>query len=358
MIEIDGSSGEGGGQILRTAVALASVLGLDVMVTNIRAGRSNPGLQAQHLAGVRAASEICGGTMTGARVGSSRLEYKPGKPRGGKYSFDVGTAGSVTLVLQTLMPIIAFAQGDVELHLTGGTDVKWSPPIDYLNLVTLPVLGWMGYKGSVKVGKRGYYPRGGGEVWFSSSPLEGFAALERTSPGRASEIELFSFSTGLPGHVAERMVATAKQVLSAEGLTPPKVSLESSKPEQGPSAGCGLVLRAGTDQGALLGADGLGERGKPAEAVGREAGQRLIEELRTGMFFDRHMGDMIVPFMALAEGVSKVSVSQLTQHTLTNIMVAESLAGVRFEVQGGKGEPGTIRVKGCGLTSLQVSSSK
>jgi RNA 3'-phosphate cyclase len=358
MIEIDGSSGEGGGQILRTAVALASVLESDVTVTNVRAGRSNPGLQAQHLAGVRAASEICKGEMMGATVGSSRLEYKPGKPRGGKYSFDVGTAGSVTLVLQTLMPIIAFAQGDVELHLIGGTDVKWSPPIDYLRHVTLQVLGWMGYTGSVKVGKRGYYPRGGGEVWFSSSGLEGFAALERTSPGRARDIELFGFSTGLPNHVTERMIVAAKQVLSEAGLMSPKVSLESSKPEQGPSAGCGLVLRARTDQGALIGADGLGERGKPAEAVGREAGEALVEELRTGMFLDRHMGDMIVPYMALAEGVSKVSVSQLTQHTLTNIMVAESLAGVRFEVQGRRGEPGTIKVKGCGLTSLQVASSK
>src|SRR5215475_8286475 len=128
MIEVDGSQGEGGGQILRTSIALASVLGESVSISKIRAGRSTPGIKAQHLAGVTAAAQICKGELQGAQVGSNHLEYKPGKARGGRFSFDVGTAGSVTLVLQTLMPILAFADGPVELRLTGGTDVKWSPP--------------------------------------------------------------------------------------------------------------------------------------------------------------------------------------------------------------------------------------
>src|SRR5262245_61163364 len=135
MIEVDGSLGEGGGQILRTSIALASVLGKEVRISKIRAGRSSPGIKAQHLAGVMAAAEICRGKVRGAEVGSSYIEYTPGKPSGGRFSFDVGTAGSVTLVLQTLMPILAFADGPVELRLTGGTDVRWSPPIDYLRLV-------------------------------------------------------------------------------------------------------------------------------------------------------------------------------------------------------------------------------
>ena len=356
MIEVDGGSGEGGGQILRTAVALASVLGIDLSVKNIRAGRSSPGLQAQHLAGVRAASEICAATVKGAEIGSVNLEYRPSKPRGGRYSLDVGTAGSVTLVLQTLMPILAFAGGDADLDLTGGTDVRWSPPIDYLRLVALPVLSWMGYDGTLKLERRGYYPKGGGKIQFSSSPIGKLTPVNRTSPGRIIETEVLSYSTGLPGHVVERIASVAKELISTDGFPTPKVTLETKNPEEGPSTGCGVVLYGKTDRGALIGADGLGERGKPAEVVGAEAGKKMVEELRSGMFLDRHMGDMIVPYMALADGVSEVSVSQLTGHTLTNISVAESLAGVHFDIRGNLGGPGILRVKGCGSVRLAGSS--
>src|SRR5215467_9553172 len=145
MIEVDGSSGEGGGQILRTSMALASVLGKDVRITRIRAGRSTPGLRPQHFAGVRAAAEICAGEVVGAEVGSETLEYRPGRLKNGRFDFDVGTAGSVTLVLQMLMPILPFGGGSYVIRLTGGTDVKWSPPVDYLRLITLPVLRRMGF---------------------------------------------------------------------------------------------------------------------------------------------------------------------------------------------------------------------
>src|SRR2546426_11931541 len=140
MIEVDGSSGEGGGQILRTAVALSSVLGIEVRITKIRAGRSTPGIRAQHLAGVQVAAEICGGAVRGAEVGSTTLEYTPGKPKSRRFSFDVGTAGSGTLVLQTVIPILSFADGKGELRLIGGDDVKWCPPVDYLRPVTLPIV--------------------------------------------------------------------------------------------------------------------------------------------------------------------------------------------------------------------------
>ncbi len=357
MIDVDGSLGEGGGQILRTAVALASVLGKDVRVSNIRAGRSQPGIKAQHLAGVKAAAQICEASVVGAEVGSSKLEYRPGRPKGGHFHFDVGTAGSVTLVLQTLMPVLPFAREATEAQLTGGTDVKWSPPVDYLQMVTLPILRRMGYEGDLRVVRRGYYPRGGGEVRFSSSPVTGLRVLARTSPGGLARIDGVSHATGLPWHVAERQAVAAEKLFSNRGLLIPKITLSHSQSEAGLSPGSGLVLLGTTEKGAFLGADSLGERGKPAEEVGTEAGQRLVEEVESGMFLDRHMGDMIVPYMALADGVSEVSVSQITQHILTNVRVAESLAGVQFDVQGELGKHGILRVRGLGLKSSGGSSS-
>ena len=357
MIEVDGSSGEGGGQILRSAVALASVLGTKIEVSNIRAGRSNPGIRAQHLVSVRAASEICGAITAGAEEGSRRLEYRPGKPRGGRFRFDVGTAGSVTLVLQTLIPILAFAGEASEIHLIGGTDVKWSPPVDYSRLVTLPYLERMGFSGNLKLVKRGYYPRGGGEVKFSSLPVDSIRPITGRSSGQATQIDIVSYSTGLPRHVAERQAMAAEQSISSNGLPNARVTVDPLPSNSGLGPGSGIVLRGATDLGALIGADRLGEKGKPAEEVGAEAGRRMVEELGTGMFLDRHMGDMVVPYMALADGVSEVSVSQITEHTLTNIKVAELLAGVRFEVRGKSGEPGTLRVRGCGFRSATGFSS-
>src|SRR5881296_201853 len=169
MIEVDGSFGEGGGQVLRTAVAIAAVLSKEIHVFNIRAGRAEPGIRPQHMTGVKAANELCSGNLEGLKVGSREFTFKPGKLRVGSHRFDVGTAGSVTLVLQTLMPILAFAPGAIQLEITGGTDVKWSPPIDYLRLVTLPVLERMSVHASILVLRRGHYPRGGGAVRITAT---------------------------------------------------------------------------------------------------------------------------------------------------------------------------------------------
>src|SRR2546422_7725548 len=164
MIEVDGSYGEGGGQVLRTAVALAAVLSKEIHVFNIRAGRAEPGLRPQHMTGVKAAADLCSANLQGLEVGATEFVFKPGKLRAGTFRFDVGTAGSVTLVLQTLMPILAFSPGTVQLEIAGGTDVKWSPPIDYLRLVTLPLLERMSFHASILVSRRGHYPKGGGIV--------------------------------------------------------------------------------------------------------------------------------------------------------------------------------------------------
>ncbi len=357
MIEVDGSFGEGGGQILRTALALAAVLGRETRIFNIRAGRSEPGLRAQHLTGVKAVAEICSASMRGLEIGSSEFTFKPGKPRAGRFRFDVGTAGSITLVLQTLMPLLAFLSREVDLEVVGGTDVKWSPPIDYVRFVTLALLEKIGYHGNLRVDRRGHYPRGGGLVKFHAMPSPSLLSITGREIGEVSRIIGVSHSVRLPRHVAERQAASARNLITRSGLPDPQVDLDVSEDGMDLGAGSGIVLCAITSAGGFLGADSLGERGRPAEEVGLSAGKRLVEEVESGMFLDRQMGDMIVPYIALAEGVSDLSVSRITQHTVTNVKVAELLAGVRFDEVGEVGGPGRLRVTGLGLRREEVSSS-
>ncbi len=312
MIEIDGSVGEGGGQVLRTSLALAAVLRREVRVFNIRAGRVEPGLKAQHLTGAKALTQICSASSKGLQIGSTDFTFSPGALKAGFFRFDVGTAGSITLVLQTLMPLLPFAPGTVELEITGGTDVKWSPPVDYLRLVTLPLLDRMDMHASILLVKRGHYPKGGGFVRLKATPTSVLKNIVGIDTGNVTAVTGISHSVKLPRRV---------------------------------------------DSGGVLGGDSLGERGRPAEVVGEDAARKILEEIGSSAFLDRHMGDMIVPYLALAVGVSDVSVSQVTMHTLTNVKVAEQVAGVRFDSLPEIGMPGKLRVKGLGLRREEVSVS-
>jgi RNA 3'-phosphate cyclase len=348
MIEVDGSYGEGGGQVLRTAVALAAVLSKEIHVFNIRAGRAEPGLRPQHMTGVKAAAELCSGSLPGLEIGKTEFVFKPGKPRAGTFRFDVGTAGSVTLILQTLMPILAFAPGPVQLEITGGTDVKWSPPIDYLRLVTLPILRKIGYQGDLETARRGHYPKGGGLVRFSTPGPSKLEPLKGGNSGFPSRIVGVSHATALPRHVAERQAAAAKKSLEDAKLLSPSIEIEVTDDMRQLGPGSGIVLSVETQNGNILGSDALGERGRPAEEVGSTAGKILVEEAQSGACLDRHMGDMIVPYLVLAEGTSEISISRATQHTKTNVKVAEWLTGTRFDLQGEIDQPGKVRVKGLG----------
>jgi RNA 3'-terminal phosphate cyclase (ATP) len=350
MIEVDGSFGEGGGQVLRTAVALAAVLAKEIHVFNIRAGRAEPGIRPQHMTGVKAASELCSANLEGLEVGSTEFVFKPGKLRAGTFRFDVGTAGSVTLVLQTLMPILAFAPGSVKLEITDGTDVKWSPPIDYLRLVTLPILRKIGYHGDLETVRRGHYPKGGGLVKFSTQGPSTLQPLIDNHSGPVSKIYGISHATVLPKHVAERQAAAARKCLEDAKLPSPSIDLEVIDDRRQLGPGSGIVLSAETQNGSILGSDALGERGRPAEEVGSTAGRTLVEEVESGAILDRHMGDIIIPYLVLAEGTSEVSVSRVTQHTRTNIKVAEWLTGGALKLEGEIDCPGTLRVSGLGST--------
>ncbi len=349
MIEIDGSFGEGGGQILRTSIALSAVTLRPVRIYNIRAKRKNPGLRRQHLTAVKALAEMTDAEVEGLFVGSTELTFKPKELKGGKFRFDIGTAGSVSLVLQAVTPVSAFAPSSVELSLRGGTDVPMSPPIDYLRFVYYPLLSNFGLEAELYLRRRGHYPKGGGEVEFLvRNPPRELTNWGEVHRGEVLKVRGLSHCVRLPRHVAERQAKAAIEVLKVNGFEKVDVDLEWYPPDRDPhlGPGSGITLWAITEK-SLLGADSLGAKGKRAEVVGREAAEKLIEDLRTGMALDRHMSDMILPFSALSCGEKEIGGAQLTMHAWTHVHVIEKiLPEAKMELNGELGKPFKLRVRG------------
>ncbi len=317
MIEIDGSYGEGGGQILRTAVAMAAHLGTSCRIKEIRRGRPKPGLRAQHLAGVQALAKICHAEVEGLQLGSQEVIFKPREVTGGKLHIDVGTAGAIGLILQTLMLPAIKAPSPLQLRITGGTDVSWAPTAGYLMKVAFPLLGRMGYQGKMVVNKRGYFPRGGGDV---SAELKGtlLSPLKLLDRGGVLMIEGISHASEAlrTRKVAERQREGAIKVLEKSPF-PYEIEVE-----YGPtlSSESGIDLWA-LSENTILGSNALGARGKRAEEVGAEAASVLLKQIRSGAALDEWMGDQILPFLAAAGGESTVSVPRITEHLRTNLWV-------------------------------------
>jgi len=351
VLEVPGDLLEGGGQIVRTAIALSALTGKPVKLNKIRDKRPNPGLQAQHVVAVKAVAAICNAETTGLIQGSQELTFTPHGYAAGQLSFDVGTAGSIPMILQALMPGAAYAPNKVTVNLTGGTDVRWSPTIDYVRLIQLPLLQQMGYRATIQLQRRGHYPKGGGQVSISVDPPRILKAVSLLERGELLGIEGISHSVRLPSHVAQRQANAAKEKLNVDGFTNVNVATETYPPNQDPhiAPGSGITLLAKFSNGTIVGSDSLGERGKPAEAVGADAATKLIAELASKAPVDRHMGDILIPYMTVAEGRSTIQVSEITMHTLTNIKVAEMVAGVKFDVEGELHRPGRMAVNGIAL---------
>lgn len=351
MIEIDGFMGEGGGQIIRTSVALATLLGKKIHIFNVRAKRSPKGFRPQHIIGVKTVAALAKADVKGLNVGSTDLVFIPKARLSGEFVFNIGTAGSISLVLQSLMPAAAFTSGKVRFTITGGTDVRWSPTIDYIKYVKLPILKKMGYNATLSVSRRGHYPKGGGKVTMEIQPLKRIEPINITDFGSVKKIKGVSHCVKLPKHVAERQAKAATAVLNQSGFKDVIVPTEwySSEKDQHLGPGSGIILYAETTSNSVIGADALGEKGKPAEKVGTEAANKLVKELQSKMPIDRHMADMLVPYMAIADGESTIKVSEITTHLLTNVKIATLVAGVKFKVEGQLKFSGKISVKGLGL---------
>ena len=326
MLEIDGSVGEGGGQIIRTAIALAAITGKEVEIKNIRANRPNPGLSAQHLSAVKAVEKLSGGYIEGLALRSTRLQFTPGELKGFEGEIDIGTAGSITLLLQCLVPVALFADIETKVRITGGTDVNWSPPIDFYTHVYLPALQEMGCAVHIDLKRRGYYPKGGGLVDVNVRPVQHVNGLVLTKREQAGVIKGVSHSCGLPAHVAERQAKAAKRILKEAGYdTELKTEIEK---EGKRTTGSGITLWCGNNSGSAL-----GERGKRAEIVGNEAARNIITELESAATVDVHLADQLIPYIALAKDKSEIRVREMTKHLETNMYITQQFLDVAFEIE-------------------------
>jgi RNA 3'-terminal phosphate cyclase (GTP) len=317
MIEIDGSYGEGGGQILRTAVALAAYLETPCRIRNIRKGRPTPGVRPQHAAGVQALAALCRAEVSGLHVGSAEVTFKPGRIGGGTLRIEVGTAGAIGLILQTVMLPAAKALAPLLLTVHGGTDVPWAPTIGYCQEVTLTVLSRMGYAGEATLTRRGYFPRGSGEVSVALKKAA-LSPVQLLEPGQIRKIRGRSHAADVlkQGKVVERQQEGAMASLKKLGV-PCEIAAEYG---QTASPGSGIDLWAVAEH-TVLGADALGARGKRAEEVGEEAAAALIRQISSGAALDEWMGDQILPFLAIAGGASTISIARITDHLRTNLWV-------------------------------------
>lgn len=348
MLYIDGSYGEGGGQILRTALALSVLSGKPVEIGHIRAGRRNPGLRAQHVMSVRAISEICGARVEGLELGSQHIRFMPGPVHGGRYVFDVAqvraSAGSTGMIFQTVAPVLGFAEASSDLILKGGTHTLWAPPIDYLSDVFLPMVHPMGFYAEIGMERWGWYPEGGGIVHAHVEPCAGLKGLVLKERGRLLEITGRSVVSNLPRSIAERQRDRALTRLGQEGLWA-EITLTKA-----PSVGRGtLVFLVARFEHGIAGFSALGARGKRAEQVAEEAVDALRTYLDSGAAVDPHLSDQLILYMALAEGTSAFTTSQVTSHLLTNIWVVKHFFAVRCEVHGTIGQPGQVHIEGMGL---------
>jgi RNA 3'-terminal phosphate cyclase (ATP) len=330
-VEIDGSRGEGGGQVIRTAVSLASICQKPIRVTNIRAKRSQKGLRPQHLQSVVCAAKLCNAVLSGAAVGSTEITFTPGKlVKSFAEKIDTGTAGSISLIMQTIIPISLFGRVNLRVSLVGGTEVPHSPTIDYIMRIVVPVYERLGAEMAISLDKRGYYPRGGGVVRLECVPRSESRpiVLENGDENNESKsVSVFSCSRVLPDHVARRQAISAKNLLENKGF---KVLTEIDGHGSSLSPGSSVLVYRVTES-QFIGSSALGERGKASERVGEEAVMNFLGEIELNPSVDSHLADMLVTLLSCVKGRSEFTTSKITDHFTTNVEVASKISGCKVE---------------------------
>lgn len=339
LVVIDGSFGEGGGQILRTSLSLSMVTGRPFRIESIRAGRAKPGLLRQHLTAVRAAAEVCGAAVEGGAIGSGGLRFSPGPIRSGEFAFSIGTAGSTTLVLQTVLPALLRAPAASRVTIEGGTHNPHAPTVDFLTLAFLPLLRRMGASVALTLDRHGFYPAGGGRITAAIEPAPELRPLELTDRGELVTREAVATVAALPGEIAKRELRVVVEKL---GWGPETVHIRQLDPACGP--GNVVSIAVGSEHLTEV-FTAFGVRGVSAEAVAREAAEQARAYLRAGVPVWEHLADQMILPLALAGG-GRFTTGPLSNHTRTNIAVCEQFLGATMRVLGGSSGEVSVVVGG------------
>lgn len=338
LVVIDGSMGEGGGQILRSALALSLVTRKPLRIEKIRAGRKNPGLLRQHLTAIQAAKEIGGAKVTGDQIGSREITFEPKDIAAGEYRFAIGTAGSTTLVLQTILPALVAADSVSALTLEGGTHNPMAPPFDFLQKAFLPVLSRMGIRFETQLDRYGFYPAGGGKAFVKIEPAACLTPIDLTNRGRTVKRKAWAVVANLPRHVAERELATLQKKVSW-----PDDSFEVVEVKESPGPGNILMIEWESEHITEL-FTAFGEKGLPAEAVADRAADEMNKYLKADVAVGSYLADQLLLPFAMARGGSFTTLP-LSRHSTTNIEVIRKFLDV--EIQVDRREDRTCMVKIC-----------
>ena len=329
LVRIDGSQGEGGGQILRTAISLSAITGKPIEVTNIRANRTNPGLRPQHIAGIKIIADLFHAKLENLKVGAEWIRFFPtDKFEGGSVKFDIGTAGSVPLTLMTVVPAVSLSNNSLQIEITGGTDVKGSPTIDYVKHIVAKSYLSIGSKFSVEVLKHGYYPKGGGIVRSLIHPCKAPSTIELLAI-RHLEPKIISVCSQLPAHIAKRQISSALLALEKKDI---QCSNYTASIESSISPGSSILVYCAADSGVYVGGDSIGEPGKRAEVVGLEAAGKFLDSALAHASIDPFLADMLVLPLALSKGKSRYRIARVTEHLLTNLRVVSQLIGCKYQI--------------------------
>lgn len=317
---------------MRTSLSLSAVTGRPFRLENIRAGRSQPGLRPQHLLAVRATAALCSAELVGDALNSTTLEFRPRHPaRAGHYQFDVNehtphsSAGSVTLVWQTLIWPLLFADGPSQLVLRGGTHVPFSPSFDYVNYVTVPTYRQLGLPLEVSLDEWGWMARGGGEMTADITPIRHITPIELSSPPSPANLQGEAVATNLPVHIPQRMANRAMNLLREAGM-PTNV-----RPVRARSTAEGATILLWTDH---AGFGCLGEKGLPAQTVAERAVDEAVAFFSSGTAVDVHLADQLLIPLSLATGTSRFTTSEITLHTRTNAELLRLWLGVEIRFEG------------------------
>ena len=342
LLQIDGSIGEGGGQVLRSCLTLSMITGRSFHITSIRRNRKKPGLMAQHLLAVDAAKTICAAQVEGASLNSTELVFIPSEIRSGRYKFHIGTAGSTSLVLQTVFLPLSRAKSASSIRITGGTHVPWSPCFHYLEMHWLPYLHQIGFDAHISLEKAGFYPQGRGQISAMIRPVGVIAPLTLIHRGKLQRIEGISAVANLNIGIAERQKRQARLRLLnlLPNSPPPDIRIRITQLSSLVKGTC--LLLKGDFEGGSGCFFGLGEIGKPAERVADEAVNALQSFMEADGAVDQYLADQLMLPLSLASGISRINPSLISSHLLTNAAVVEAFLPGSIQVQGQPGGPGSI----------------